>query len=59
MGREHVALHVHSIDGKIQKWRMYYKYSIFHTWIFMMKQETFSTLNHMNGQIARYVAVDS
>jgi len=38
-------MHVDSIDGKIQTWRMYYKYSSFRIWIFMMKQETFSKLN--------------
>jgi len=39
-GREHVTSHVNSIDGEIQTWRMYYKYSSFRTWIFMTKQET-------------------
>ena len=45
-GREHVTLHVHSIDGKIQTWQMYFEYSGFHVWIFMMKQKIFSILNH-------------
>ena len=52
-GREPVTSHVHSIDGEIQTWQMYYKYSSFHIWIFMTKQETISTLNHVNGQRAR------
>ena len=34
MGREHVTPHVHSIDGEIQTWRTYYKYSSFRIWIF-------------------------
>jgi len=34
MGREHVTSHVHSIDGEIQTWRTYYKYSSFRMWIF-------------------------
>jgi len=33
-GREHVTSNVHSIDGEIQTWRTYYKYSSFHKWIF-------------------------
>ena len=32
---------------------VYYKYSSFHIWIFVMKQETFSIVNHVNGLIAR------
>ena len=52
MGRKHVTSHVHSIDGEIQTRRMYFKYSSFRIWIFMMKQETFSILNHMNGKRA-------
>ena len=34
MGREHVTPHMHSIDGEIQTWRTYYKYSSFRIWIF-------------------------
>ena len=26
MGREHVTSHVHSIDGEMQTWQMYYKF---------------------------------
>jgi len=26
-GREHVTSHVHSVDGEIQAWPVYYKYS--------------------------------
>ena len=33
-GREHVTSHMHSIDGEIQTWRTYYKYSSFRIWIF-------------------------
>ena len=33
-GREHVTPNVHSIDGEIQTWRTYYKYSSFRIWIF-------------------------
>jgi len=33
-GREHVTAHVHSIDGEIQTWRTYHKYSSFRIWIF-------------------------
>jgi len=52
-GREHATLHVQSVDSEIQTWRMYYKYSSFHIWIFMAKQEAFSALNHVSGQRAR------
>jgi len=33
----------------------YYKYSSFRVWIFVMKQETFSMLNHVNGKRARWL----
>ena len=33
-GREHVTSHVRIIDGEIQTWRTYYKYSSFRIWIF-------------------------
>ena len=56
---EHVTSHVHSIDSEIQTWQMCYKYSSFRIWNFMMKQETFSTLNHVNGQPVSQVQLAS
>jgi len=37
---------------------MYYKYSNLFIWIFYDEQETFSTLNHMNGKRASEMDID-
>lgn len=44
---------MHCMDGKIQTWWMYHKYSSFCVWIFMMKQENIQYIKSLNLQRAR------